>query len=412
MPKKVQNINGALVAFYPIPGLNSTCLSLVVRAGSWYEMGNKWGEMHLLEHLFFQGTEKFPTKESLDDFMEDNGIICNALTGGSKIEIVMRFPNTSIDSALLLLSQMVFYPTLSQLGIEKESKVISREYTDKWSKVDIRFYRKIQEQLFGSDHIYIRDGLGDPQYVESITESGLKETHSRLFISSNMYLGLAGGLDREETIEKLHLIFPKSIDNPSKLSAKPIQSSQKTLVVNEENIKSTSIKVTWLTKGMDDYSLSEKITLSFGSYLLGGSRRSALNKKIRDELGLAYSVSTNIFFLPTSGWLQVSTSTKPDSKDEVVAQIKKIISEFISQDVDNISFQRAKKYVKWQRLLQYDSGPSAASYLSDSLYWDSEIVSQGEFEAIVDGITQEDLKMLLGTVTINEPFVMVMEPKK
>jgi predicted Zn-dependent peptidase len=50
-------INGALVAFHPISGLNATYLNLTIRAGSWYEEGNSWGEMHLLEHLLFLGSE-------------------------------------------------------------------------------------------------------------------------------------------------------------------------------------------------------------------------------------------------------------------------------------------------------------------------------------------------------------------
>lgn len=404
------NINGALVAFHPVPGLQTTYLSLAVRAGSWYENGSSWGEMHLLEHLLLHGTEKFPSKTTLDDFMEDNGIQCNCFTGGAKIEVVMRFPSSSINSALILLSQMVFYPLLRQSDIEKEARVIHREYTDKWSKVDVRFSRKTREQLFGPDCIYIRDGIGEPKYIDGVTEDKLKATHSRFFVSSNMYLGIAGGIDVNDVSHKLNNFFVNDPGTSSEFPTTLIQSGGQIFKTGEENIKSTSIVVTWLTKGIHDYTIPERILMSFGSYLIGGSRRSALNKKIRDELGLTYGISANTYLLPTSGWFQVNTSTKPESADEVIKQIRKTVSGFLSQDIDEISLQRAKRYIKWQRLLQFDSGSNAASYLSDSLYWDGKLISQEEFETAVDNITPAVLKNFFLAITASDPFVTILEP--
>lgn len=409
--ENVFDVSGALVAFYPISGLNLTYLNLVIRSGSWYESGNKWGEMHLLEHVLFKGTEKLPTKTEIDDFMEDHGITCNAFTGGSRIEIAMRFPNESIDFAIFLLSQMVFSPVIRQKDIETEKRVIHQEYTDKWSKVDIRFYRKTQEQLFGTDSAYIRDGIGDPDFVDGITEGRLKETHARFFVPSNMYLGLAGGGNLKEIKTKLKAVFPEESGNASTLSEIPIETTKERLDIYEDNLKSSSIKATWIIQGYDDYSLSERILLSFGSYLIGGSRRSVLNKKIREEFGLAYSVNAEVLLLPSIGWFQVKTSTKPESVDEVIVHIKKTISDFLSHDIDPVSFQRAKKFIKWQRLTQYDYGHSAASYISDSLYWDGKLTSREEFGDIVDKIDQKDFFDLFSKIIKSEPYLTLLTPK-
>jgi len=403
-------INGALVAFHPISGLNATYLNLTIRAGSWYEEGNSWGEMHLLEHLLFLGSEKFPTKILLDDYMEENGIQCNGYTGGAKIEVVMRFPDTSIDSALILLSQMVYYPLFRQQDILNEKRVLHREYTDKWSKVDVRFSRKIRQQLFGTDSIYIRDGIGDPKYTDTLSEEQLRATHARFMVPSNMCLGIAGNVNIAETTEKLKVFFKNGLGVTSELPTAPIHSSERIIKTKEENLKSTSVVVTWLTKGIHDYSIRERMILSFGSYLLGGSRRSTLHRKVRDELGLAYNISSNTALFPTSGWLQVNTSTKPESTDEVVEKITKSVSEFLKQDIDETTLSRAKKYIKWQRLLQFDSGSSTAGYLSDSLYWDGKLVSSEEFENIVDGITAKDIKDIFSKIIANEPYISIMEP--
>ena len=141
-------VKGLKVASYKISGLSSVSLCLRIKAGSWYEEGSDWGKMHLLEHLMFQGTKKYPTSEKLEIFCEENIITSNASTSGSQIVVSLRCPVDSLQKCLEYLTEIVFHTTLEESAITKEKKIIAQEYSDKWSRVEQKFYRKVNQCIF------------------------------------------------------------------------------------------------------------------------------------------------------------------------------------------------------------------------------------------------------------------------
>ena len=53
--------NGLRIIHVPFPNLHSVSLKLMGRAGSSWEGLNETGVAHFLEHLSFEGTQKYPS---------------------------------------------------------------------------------------------------------------------------------------------------------------------------------------------------------------------------------------------------------------------------------------------------------------------------------------------------------------
>jgi len=69
------SINKSKIALYKLNGVRSVMLNVMIRAGSYYEKGENWGAFHFLEHLVFNGTEKLPTLQDIENFKYEHGIV-------------------------------------------------------------------------------------------------------------------------------------------------------------------------------------------------------------------------------------------------------------------------------------------------------------------------------------------------
>ncbi len=76
-------INGIKTILYPIKDVEAIKVELQIKSGSSVETKN-WGAIHLLEHFTHQGTNKFPTREAIENFKEKHGLITNAYTSNNR----------------------------------------------------------------------------------------------------------------------------------------------------------------------------------------------------------------------------------------------------------------------------------------------------------------------------------------
>ena len=185
-------ISGAKVAIFPIKELSATNIDILIKAGSWYEPENKWGAFHFLEHMCFQGTEQFPTTREMELFKEEHAINGDASTGGQNINFRFQYPETSIRQCFTLIHEMLFQPSIPETKLAREKAVIRQEYTDKWSSPYNRYSLACARQLYGREHIYIRDGIGQPEHIEPLASDDLRQLHQDYFRPSRMAIGIAG----------------------------------------------------------------------------------------------------------------------------------------------------------------------------------------------------------------------------
>src|SRR5438105_10526920 len=72
--------NGLTLVAVEMPHVHSVSLVAYVRAGSRYETPETNGTSHFLEHMFFRGTENYPSTYELAHRIESLGAVFNATT--------------------------------------------------------------------------------------------------------------------------------------------------------------------------------------------------------------------------------------------------------------------------------------------------------------------------------------------
>ena len=118
--------NGLEVWLQPRDGQAFAAL-LAVRGGGRYESLEESGASHLLEHMLFTGTERWPDEKQLRRFVEERGGSFNGHTHDETVRYRVFLPSRHRVEALEWLEQVVYHPILSQEQLDKEREVVFEE---------------------------------------------------------------------------------------------------------------------------------------------------------------------------------------------------------------------------------------------------------------------------------------------
>lgn len=406
-------INGAKVAIYKTSGLKAVNIRVLIKAGSWYEKGHNWGAFHLLEHLTETATRSFKTDHSIESYKEENGITSNAWTSGHSSQYLFHFPEHSLKEGLVLFGETLFYPRITFGNIENEKRVIAQEYKDKWSNPDTKFWNEFCKKIYGKFHPYSRDGMGQPEYINGLSKADLVELHSRYYLPNNMSISVAGGVDSGLIIEELSRIF-KRVKNGEQAEAElPPVLSRNVYFWHKERRENVHVSIVWLVPGRDELSLKERIKFNMASYIIGGSARSLIYKRLRSGKGLIYSGGSSILFHPTVGEFLCWANTSHQDCSEVIKTLDDIIYNFGSQNISEVDFERGKKFMQMKTMLGYDSLSDITLAQAGQLFWEGKVRLPEEYIRLSEGISLNDIKETVNLIaTLKRRNVGVMSEKE
>jgi predicted Zn-dependent peptidase len=123
--------------------------------------------------------------------------------------------------------------------------------------------------------------------------------------------------------------------------------------------------------------------------LLGGGMSSRLFQRIREDLGLAYSVYTFQSFHRDSGNHGIYVGTAPDTAAEAVEAIREELSRVASEGIPDDELAAGKSQLKGQITLSLESVSSRMYRAAGSELYDEEYRSLDELLALVDGISRD-----------------------
>ncbi|AHL36309.1 peptidase M16 [Pseudomonas brassicacearum] len=125
--------NGLQVTLRHVPGLKRSAAVLRIAAGS-HDVPLAWpGLAHFLEHLFFLGTERFPTGENLMAYVQRHGGQINARTSERTTDFFFELPPAAFTGGLERLEDMLAHPRLDEADQLREREVLHAEFIA-WSQ--------------------------------------------------------------------------------------------------------------------------------------------------------------------------------------------------------------------------------------------------------------------------------------
>ncbi len=394
-PYTLKTIKGIKTIIYPIKGVETVRVELVFKTGSFYESGKKWGGLHFLEHLMNNGTKDFPTEMEIGKFEEKHGLVSNAYTGGNRLGFFTKGPHYSLEAALKLINQFVFHPLIKQSNFTRELNIIENEYKARWDNKYTRFYRLIDEQHFGKNHLYIRDGIGQVEYIKTLSRENVVKLHRDNLVASNANLVVVGKVDPKKVENLVSKIFNPPQKKIKKLTIPPIKSGKRTLV-HYEDVKQEEMFVYWPIPGRTNLSINDRVGIGVFNYILGGGNiNSILFKEIRQKHGLAYKIYSRFGFFEQAGYFGVWTNIKPENHDQVLKLIRKSVYDLVNQPVNKKRFKEACDFSNSRDCMDYDSVNRIAGSLIGEMLNEKEIHLSKDYAEITNKIAPESIRKLM-----------------
>jgi zinc protease len=200
---------------------NRAYLALVVNAGSVLERDDQRGFAHFVEHLAFDGTERFPNKDIIE-YLRSMGMRfgdnLNAYTSYNETVYHFDIPTENIGGiksipqrAFAILDDWSYAVNFLDETVADESRVVLEEMRTRLGAMDR--VRKITLPVLFTGSAYVnRETIGLAQTIENATSEKVREFYNRWYTSDNMALVFAGDFDGKALQAQLsrHFNIPKA----------------------------------------------------------------------------------------------------------------------------------------------------------------------------------------------------------
>lgn len=312
--------NGLTVLSEHMPGVRSVALGAWVRAASLHESREQMGISHFLEHMVFKGSERRSARE-IALSLESLGGSLDAYTAREHTSFQARVLDEHLPQAADVLFDLMFRPALREADMELERGVILEELAMVEDTPDDIVFEVHGEALWG-DHPHGYSILGTNETVEALTVADLRSLHSKAYRPERVVVAAAGNVTHEQLLATLTKAGWADLRGAGQLEPMPVPAV--TPVSPSERRVERDIQQTHLVMGNVTVPHRDKRrhALLLVNALFGGGMSSRLFQKVREELGLAYSVHSFQSFHATAGSQGIYLGCAPERVDEALSAVR------------------------------------------------------------------------------------------
>ncbi len=152
--------NGLRVVYVEAPEAHKSAASMVVNTGHFDDPVDRPGFAHFVEHLMFNGNEKYPDVNGINEFVARNGGHCNAWTGTEHSNYFIDIQPDAFLQALDYFAHLFVRPLFSPDALEREQQAIHSEYKLKL-KDDSRRIQQVHKETSNPDHPFHKFSVGN-----------------------------------------------------------------------------------------------------------------------------------------------------------------------------------------------------------------------------------------------------------
>jgi predicted Zn-dependent peptidase len=381
--------NGVHVLTERIPGVRSAAVGVWVRQGAAHERSEETGASHLLEHMVFKGTRHRSARE-IALALESLGGALDAYTSREHTSYQARVLDEHLPQALDVLADLVLEPLLRDDDLELEREVVLEEIATVEDTPDDLVF-DLHGSRFWGGHAYGNSILGTRETVSGMSAETLRRLHHDTYQGRNLIVAAAGNVHHDRVVDQVEALFrdvPEG-DGPSDL---PGPGSPP---MGHEHVSRESVQAHMVFGGaIPRHSDPRRYGLILLSQTLGGGMSSRLFQRIREELGLAYSVYTFHSFYALGGLLGVYLGTRPATAAKAAEAVREELDGIASHGLDEVELDRTRQQVKGQIMLSLESTGARLFRLAGFALHREPFIGLDELLGRFDALSQGDVSQL------------------
>jgi predicted Zn-dependent peptidase len=384
--------SGERVITEPLPSVRSAAIGLWIGTGSRDEDDAHAGVTHFLEHLLFKGSRTYSAQEIAEVFDGFGGEL-NAATARDYTVVYARVLDEHVETAIDVMTDMVFAPTLADLDSERE--VVLEEIAMIDDTPPELIHDLITEAVFG-DHPLGRPVLGRAEVIGSVGRRSISAYHRARYTAANVVVAAAGSIVHEDLVELVQRMAQKLPDPPARKAAARTPFVAAPAPSLRFQRKDTEQYHVCLAAPGISRSDKRRFAASILDGVLGGSASSRLFQEIREKRGLAYSVYTFSSQYADTGQIGVYVGTREENLGPCLEIVAEQIDSIAAGEASDAEIARAKENLKGRIMLSMELTSNRMSRLGKSLITDSELLSLDRILAEIEAVDVSAVAALAG----------------
>jgi predicted Zn-dependent peptidase len=389
--------NGLPLHRIAIEGTRATTILVAFDAGARTERPEENGMAHFLEHLVFKGGEKYVTYRDVNEAAERIGAVLNAYTSHDLVAFHITARANRALEATDLLTDFVGRPRIDGEEMDRERGVVVQEIARAHDQPSMVAEHLIDEAVFG-EHPLGRPVLGPAEHIrDTFTRDGIIAFRSRRWAPERgaaFVVGNLEGLGENGTLDELFARFPAS---PAPGPYEPAPAFAPRTLVEERDSNQSHLRMSYRPQ-IDTSDPKLRAALTIYATLLGGSMGSRLFDEIREQRGLAYSVSAYPHAYSDVPVLQLSAGLDSSKCLEAFARMREIVTELREQGPTQAEVDRAQAYAAGARTIAFENSGAVARNAAQQAIVYGEEVDPDRSIALLDEVTFADVRAIAAGV--------------
>jgi predicted Zn-dependent peptidase len=400
--------NGLRLHRIAVPGTRAVTILAAFDAGARTERPEENGMAHFLEHLVFKGGEKYPTYRDVNEAAESIGAVLNAYTSHDLVAFHITARAQRGLEAADLLTDFVARPQIDASELDRERGVVVQEIARAEDQPATLAEHLIDEAVFG-DHPLGRPVLGPAEHLrDTFTRDGILAFRRRRWSPARGAAFVVGNLEGFGDNGALEELFDRfePAPEPEPFDAAPPQEPR--VLVRERDSNQSHLRMSY--RPMVDVSdPKQRAALMVYGTLLGGSMGSRLFDEIREQRGLAYSVSAFPHAYADVPVLQLSAGLESGKCMEAYRRMRDIVSELRTDGPTESEVKRAQAYAAGARTLAFENTGAVARYAAQQTIVFGEDADPDVTIELLDQVTFDEVREVAAGIA-DELSVAVVGP--
>ena len=402
--------NGLVWLFSQQSGVPMVSLQLFIKAGTLQEPKGKEGLANLTASLLLSGAQgrSAPQIAQEIDFI---GARLGAGGGDDFATISLVILKKDLGAGLGLLQDVLLNPAFAPAEVQR--KVAQFEAALKSEEDDpmVVARRTFAQDLYG-DFPYGHPVMGTPQGLAAITPQDLAQFHRTYYRPNNAVLSVVGGLTQDEARQWVTKIFgawaAAPLPSPKPAAIPPL--TERKVVLIDRDISQANIILgnLGINRQNPDFYACQVMNYILG----GGGFSSRLMDEIRENRGLAYSVSSSFSPGLGPGPFTVSLETKNPSAAEAISQVRMQLKLIMSQPVKPKELEDAKSHLIGSFPRKMDSMSKRAQLMGYVEIYGLGLNYPWKYPKMIQDLTPADIQRVAQKYLQPDKYLLVVVGKK
>ena len=394
--------NGLRVVGEKLSHVRSCNVGIWVKVGSMNESPEENGMSHFIEHMVFKGTKTRSARDIAEE-MDMVGGQLNAFTSKECTCYYAKVTDDELELAVDILADLALRPVFDEKELNKERGVVLEEIAMVEDTPEDLVHELLADAQYDGSLRY--PILGPGKLIRRYTREDMVRYWSRHYVPQNMVLSIAGNYDWDaflQMVERYFDEFPNQNGEEAPFVEQHFVSGRKARSKDTEQLH-ICMGFPGVESNHDDI-----YPLSVFNNALGGGMSSRLFQRIREDLGMAYSVYTYASSYRGVGSFNLYAGTNPENGKTVIREIQEQMALFLRDGLTDKEFRSAKAQLRGGFLLGLESSSGRMQSLGRGMLLFGKTRTPEETIARIDAVTMDSVMEIAGRVLRSEPSAAIV----